>query len=66
MAEPDIAQPLPLKVNPQKWTTKVNIAVVIAVVAILVVGAIYAAYAVRNPSEVQDKMHQQSTPEPNR
>lgn len=39
---PEIAQPMPWKVNPRKWTTKVNIAIVIAVVVVLLTGAIYA------------------------
>jgi drug/metabolite transporter (DMT)-like permease len=57
-------QPLEAKVNPRKWTTKVNAAVVIGVVVVLLIGAAYGIYALLNPREVREDVHKEMTPGP--
>lgn len=47
---------LRLSANPRKWTTKVNIAVVVAVLVVFLVGAGYVLYAWLNPREVQEQI----------
>lgn len=54
--------PVELKVNPRKWTTKVNFAVVAAVVVVLLIGAGYAFFAVGDSREVHEEIHQDMTP----
>jgi hypothetical protein len=54
MPEIKVAEPMEMKVNPRKWTTKVNVAVVIAVVVVFLLGAGYAIYASLHPGDVQD------------
>lgn len=58
---PDISQPLQAKVNPRRWTTKVNVAMVIAVVIVFAVGAAYAIYATLRPGEVQADVQEEVT-----
>ena len=58
MAEPRISQPMEMKVNPRKWTTKVNVAIVIAVSAVFIGGLIYGIYAILNTQEVQQDVHE--------
>ncbi len=65
MPEPRISQPLEMKVNPHKWTTKVNVAVVVAVSVLFLAGFIYALYAIMNTGEVQQDVHDDVTlPQP--
>jgi hypothetical protein len=62
MPEIKTAQPLEMKVNPRKWTTKVNVAVVIAVVVVFLLGASYAIYASLHPGDVQEDLHEDVSP----
>jgi hypothetical protein len=62
MPEVEIGQPLEAKVDPRKWTTKVNIAVVIAVLVVAAIGAGVAIYATFNPREVREDMHREVDP----
>ena len=64
MPEMKVEQPLELKVNPRKWTTKVNIAVVVGVIVVLLVGAGYMIYAAMHQREIQDDLHREVTSPP--
>jgi len=67
MPEVPTDQPLEAKVNPRKWTSKVNIGVVIAVLLVLLIGAGFAIHTAQNRSEVQGEMHRDlSAPNPDR
>lgn len=58
---PDVTQPLEAKVNPRRWTTKVNVAMVVAVVIVFAVGAAYAIYAAMRPGEVREDVQEEVT-----
>lgn len=65
MPEPRFSQPMEMKVNPRRWTTKVNLALVIAVSAVFLIGLVYAVYAIMNTSDVQQDVHEDMTlPQP--
>jgi hypothetical protein len=62
--QPDIdtTQPMPLKVNPRKWTTKVNVAMIVAVLVVVAVGTAYAIHANRHRADVHDDLPPPSAP----
>lgn len=62
MDEPRFSQPMEMEVNPRRWTTKVNVAVVVAVSIMLLIGAIYGIYAIVNSGEVQQDLHEEVAP----
>lgn len=49
-------------VNPRKWTTKVNIAMLIAVLVVLGIGIWAAVHALRNPADVREDVHENVSP----
>lgn len=55
-------------VNPRKWTTKVNIAVVIGVLVVLIIGFSFVLWARESPGEVREQVDREVdrvTPPPN-
>jgi hypothetical protein len=55
-------EPLKVKVNPRKWTTGVNVAMVVAVIVILLVGIGYTIYATVNSREVRQDVAEDLAP----
>lgn len=43
-------------VNPRRWTTKVNIALVIGVILVMIIGAIWTWGTLRNPEKTRDQI----------
>lgn len=64
MEERRFSQPLDVAVNPHKWTTKVNVALVVAVGVLFIAGVGYGIYAIMHTSEVQQDVHEDVAPAP--